>query len=189
MSKQGATNDKKCKKDYLLSKTECYKNDSKKLWNCLKTLGYQRNCKTSKQPIVLNIENKICFDPVVIADYVNCFFINIAHKLVSALPVVDDLFSAFTENCRKFYSNLGATPGLFKLNEVSAPVIYQELRNLNVSKSTGLDQIGPRFLQDGADSLCGIITHLINTSIKSKIVPDCTKIAKVHPLHKKKQQT
>ena len=56
---------------------------------------------------------------------------------------------------------------------------------LNIHKSTGWDNIGPRFLSDGADALTNIITHLVNLSISNKIVPDCTKVAKVTPIHKK----
>ena len=53
------------------------------------------------------------------------------------------------------------------------------------SKSTGLDNIGPRFLKDGASKLAYIITHLVNNSIRNKEVPNCTKKAKVTPLFKK----
>ena len=53
------------------------------------------------------------------------------------------------------------------------------------NKSTGLDDIGPRFLHDGAEALADVVTYIINLSISSKIVPECTKRAKVIPLYKK----
>ena len=87
-------------------------------------------------------------------------------------------------NNLKFYY-LGITPNSFKLREVTPAFVKHQLKNLKIKKSTGVDNIGPRFLNDGADALTGIITHLINLSIKNKIVPKCTKGAKVTPLFKK----
>lgn len=57
---------------------------------------------------------------------------------------------------------------------------------LNENKSTGLDGISPRFLKDGADILVHPVTHIINTSITSGIVPADLKVARVTPLYKKK---
>ena len=71
------------------------------------------------------------------------------------------------------------------LSEVSQSCVLKELKGLNPNKSTGLDNIGPRFLADGAIPLCKIITFLINLSICTKTVPECTKVAKVKPLYKK----
>ena len=175
---------KETKRQYILEQTEKSKKDSKKLWSVLKFLGYNDKCK-SKEPMILNINNSVCFDPVTIANYTNCFFINIAQKLVNALPSLCDLYSAFSQNCVNFYKKLGVTPNSFKLREVTPTFVNQQLKNLKINKSTGLDNIGPRFLNDGADALTGIITYLINLSIKNKTVPNCTKVAKVTPLFKK----
>jgi hypothetical protein len=120
-----------------------------------------------------------------ISEYVNGYFINVAQNLVNALPVVADSFSAFSSNCRNFYRNLGITPGQFKIKPVSSNFILRELRKLDVSKATGLDSISPRFLNDGAEALTKVITHLVNVSITNKIVPNCTKRAKVTPIYKK----
>ena len=45
-----------------------------------------------------------------------------------------------------------------------------------------------RFLKDGAEALADKITYLINLSLRTKVVPDCTKRAKVIPLYKKKSK-
>ena len=175
---------KKAKKDYILEQTEANKRDSKKLWNTLKSIGYS-NKNSQKEPMVLKIDDNICFDPVAIAEHVNHFFINIAQNIVQALPHVVDSFSAFSESTKTFYRKLGVRPGAYVLKEVSPSFINKHLKSLNPNKSTGLDNIGPRFLCDGADSLTSIITYIVNLSIKSKIVPDCVKTAKVTPIHKK----
>ena len=59
------------------------------------------------------------------------------------------------------------------------------LINLDVSKATGLDQIGPRLLKLSAEVISSSLTNVINCSIKQGIFPDQWKCAKVNPLFKK----
>jgi hypothetical protein len=63
--------------------------------------------------------------------------------------------------------------------------VYKELSHLNVTKSTGLDNIPARFLRDGAIFLKIPITYIINMSIVDRQVPDELKSARVKPLFKK----
>ena len=178
---------KRTRQEYITEQIEINKNNSKKLWSTLKSLGYS-NKGNSKEPIVLTIDEKVCYDPVNVAEHVNSFFVNVACKLVAALPKLEDRFSAFSNYCRSYYKNLGITPAMYVLKEVSSEFVLKELKTMNATKSTGLDNIGPKFLRDGADVLSDTITYLINLSIKNKIVPDCTKKAKVIPLYKKKSK-
>lgn len=175
---------KTAKADYISEQIELNKNNSKGLWKTLKGLGYNNKSK-SKDSIVLNINNQICYDPVTVAEHINDFFVGIAQKLVDNLPPLTDLYSAFSNSCKQFYNKLGTQPGMFKLKSVSSAFVLKELQALKVSKSTGLDDISPRFLHDGAEGLCDVIAHLINLSINNCVVPDCTKKAVVTPLFKK----
>ena len=100
-----------------------------------------------------------------------------------------DSYSAFSDNCKSFYGNKGIIPGMFTLQGVSRAFILEQLKQaLKPQKGTGLDGIGPRFLKDGADALADVVTYLVNLSITSKIVPACTKHAKVIPMYKKKSK-
>ena len=49
----------------------------------------------------------------------------------------------------------------------------------------GLDNLGGRFLKDGATELSCPVTQLINISIKSSVYPEQCKISKLKPLYKK----
>ena len=133
----------------------------------------------------MNVNDTTCHDPVSIAEHINSFFINVGNNLVSKLPVLNDTYSAFTTFCKNHYRNLGVTPGQLILQEIDHAFVLKELLSMKPNKSNGLDNIGPRFLKDGAHPLAHVITYLINLSIKNKCVPDCTKAAKVIPLHKK----
>ena len=178
---------KKARGDYILNQVEINKNNSKKMWDSLKLLGYKQMVKTKEQ-IVLNVNNDICYDPVTIAEYINDFFVNVANKLVANLPQYNDVYSAFSNKCKEYYAKLGVSPGMFTLQEVDTDFVLKHLKDIKPSKSTGLDDISPRFLHDGAEQLSNVITFLINLSIKQKTVPECTKHAKVTPIHKKKSK-
>ena len=68
---------------------------------------------------------------------------------------------------------------------MSGKFIRDQLKSLKVNKSTGLDDISPRFLKDGVDVLVSPIAHIINFSIMSESVPSGFKDAHVSPLFKK----
>ena len=78
-----------------------------------------------------------------------------------------DLYSAFSTNCKTFYNKFHVKTGAYKIQEVDQRFVNKELKNLVPSKGVGLDEISPRFLKDGADSLTNVIMHLINLSIRT----------------------
>ena len=63
------------------------------------------------------------------------------------------------------------------------------LRKLNVSKSSGIDSLGPRILKLAAPVIAKPIAHLINKSIEEGIFPNDLKIAKITPIFKKGERS
>ena len=61
--------------------------------------------------------------------------------------------------------------------------------SLNGKKSCGHDNIRPNHLKQCVSSLKDPITHVLNTSIRSGIVPQKLKIAKVIPVYKKDERS
>ncbi len=59
------------------------------------------------------------------------------------------------------------------------------LEELQVSKSTGLDDFPARFLRDAADIIAPTITFIVNLSLENGIFPSDMKLAKIIPLFKK----
>ena len=140
--------------------------------------------------IVLNIDNKICFEPKKIAQYMNNFFLNIASTLVSKLPTAPNIFSINSNLLRFFYNtSKNVIPNSFKLNPISEQFINTELSRLNCNKCPGYDGIQAIFLKDAASEIKGVVTYLINLSITTNIFPDELKYAKVKPLFKKNKKT
>ena len=60
-----------------------------------------------------------------------------------------------------------------------------ELSRLNPNKSYGIDGIQARFIKDSASEIKVAISHIINLSIDTNVVPTEFKYARVKPLYKK----
>ena len=55
---------------------------------------------------------------------------------------------------------------------VSETEVFQALINLDPSKASGLDDIGPKILVSCASALCKPLHHLFNTSLRYGVVPE-----------------
>ena len=82
---------KAAKQNYIFNKIEDNKNDSKKLWESLKELGYQNKSKVAAK-IVLDFEGRRCYENKEVASHFNTFFTEVATKLVSELPNPSGLY-------------------------------------------------------------------------------------------------
>ena len=106
------------KTNYFKDKIEENKGNSKGLWRQLKSIGYsskpKKNCK-----IVLDINNKSCFDPKTIVEHMNSYFLNIPSNLVSLLPTPSKIYTTFTELFKHFYSSKNISPDKFYLQHDS----------------------------------------------------------------------
>ena len=67
--------------------------------------------------------------------------------------------------------------------------LFNILKNVEVTKAAGIDQISGKFLKDGARILEKPISELCNLSMTLGSFPDAFKIAKVKPLFKKGSKT
>ena len=172
---------KDAKADYFnQSVVDCGK-DSGKLWHHLKTLGYK--APKDDGGIVLESDGQKFFSPYDTAHLFNRFYTTVASSLVSRLPSCRGIFGR--DFCSRFYRKKGVHGPSFILATVSRHYILKQLEAIKVDKSTGLDNISPRFLKDGAQLLVEPIAHIVNFSITSETVPSGFKNARVKPLYKK----
>ena len=75
------------KAEYFSSKIEEHKNDSKKLWQQLKTLGYSNKTEGETKVVgLLDIDGEMFFDSNRVANYINEFYTSIALSLVNKNP-------------------------------------------------------------------------------------------------------
>ena len=83
----------------------------------------------------------------------------------------------------------GVIENSFVFTLVSEEFVFKELTKLNPYKSTGLDNISAKFLKDGASIVKCPLTHIVNLSLSSHIVPKEFKQARVKPLFKKNNRS
>ena len=103
-----------------------------------------------------------------IANYFNEFFTTVASILVNKLPTCLKIFDTNSDIFKHFYKNRNPTNETFCLKTVSEDFIYKELDSLNLTKSTGVDNIPTRFLKDGASFLKISILY-IRKNLKLKL--------------------
>ena len=84
----------------------------------------------------------------------------------------------------QYYSHLGLTKK-FELLPTEKDSILKILRDINTSKTAGIDRLPGRFLKDGADVLAKPVTDICNLSISLNKFPSAFKLAKVKPIFKK----
>ena len=68
-------------------------------------------------------------------------------------------------------------------------IVLKLLKNIDISKAAGVDNLPERFLKDGAVILAKPVTKIRNLSIKSKLFPDPCKLAKLKPIFKGQEWT
>ena len=73
----------------------------------------------------------------------------------------------------------------FTLGYIHDDQVLKLLSTLNVNKSSGTDNLGPRILKLCAPIIYKVVAYLINLSIKTSIFPDKLKEAKITPIYKK----
>ena len=172
------------KTNYFKDKIEENKGDSKGLWRQLKSIGYTSKSK-NKCKIVLDINNKSCFEPKTIVEHMNNYFLNIPKNLVNILPTASQIYSTCSDLFKHFYLSKNLSPNQFVLHHVTENFVNTELSRLNPNKSYGMDGIQAKFVKDAASEIKVAITHIINLSIDTNVVPNGLKSARVNPLHKK----
>ena len=70
----------------------------------------------------------------------------------------------------------------FQLKKTTEYIVLKLLKNIDISKAAGVDNLPGRFLKDGAVILAKPLTKICNLFIKSGIFSDPCKLAKLNPI-------
>ena len=147
--------------------------DSRKLWNTINNACGRKSTSPSF-PVKLKADSEIITHHTEIANYINNYFTNIGKNLADKIPSVPEI-PVNAKDCPSFYFQL-----------VDKNRVLTELKNLNENKSEGLDLIPARLVKQSATYLCQPLTHIINLIIKSGVIPNELKVAKILPFYKNK---
>jgi len=159
----------------------------KELWKTLKDLGLPNKKSSGSTKVCLKKENgDICFDSNSNSEIFMNFFSDLAKNLLRKLPSPPTRYTI--ASLINYYS--GKTPETsFTLKPVSEEEVIKIMKDLDITKAAGIDNIKAIFLKDGASILGKPISKLCNLSIRLSIFPEKCKIAKLKPLFKKGSKT
>ena len=107
---------------------------------------------------------------------------------IAKLPLPSKRFELNT--VPNYYQDiLGLIPFNFKFSNVIQDLILQLLKDMNIDKAAGVDNLPGKFLKDGANILAKPISKICNISMKHSLFSTDCQIAKLKPLCKKGSAT
>ena len=153
------------------------KHDTKKCWSILKQAIGKMNSKTAFANEFL-INNVPVTDKCEIAESFNIHFANIGARTSHNVPTRNKCFPSFMPRSQ--------TNSMFI--QYVAP---QDIINIvnKLKSNSGQDGISTKIMKATITNIINPITHIINQSLQTGIVPDQMKIAKVVPIYKSSDQS
>ena len=158
----------------------------KKLWKTLKQLGLS-DTRSPSTNTCLEAKNGLTFDSCRISEVFKKLFSNLANDLVQKLPAAAKKFG--NKSAEDYYNMFNLNPKKLTFQTIQTRYISDLIKNCDINKAAGTDELSGRFLKDGADILTIPITQICNLSIKFSHFPKDCKVAKLKPLYKKGTKT
>ena len=155
----------KAKKETYQTKVEEGKGDPRSIWKLFKQFGTSKKGTSNVNNFEIKTNNDIISDDLDIANVFNDYFVNIPSKLKEPIqPSEFKLLHDFVDSKLNYSTN-------FNIPFVNSAFVNNYLSNMDVTKATGLDCIGPRLLKIAPNVLTPSITYIINKSIESGVFP------------------
>ncbi|KAK3083738.1 hypothetical protein FSP39_002351 [Pinctada imbricata] len=120
-------------------------------------------------------------EPTEIANMYNDFITNISKTLID-----DNLREQLeTSHLKDFINSKNPMNIKLTFDHITDEEVFRLLSKLNINKSAGTDNVGPRILKIAAPVIFKPLAYIINLSIATCIFPDKMKEAKITPIYKK----
>ena len=178
---------KENKREFYINKLKENIGKPKELWKALKSLGLPSK-KRSISNICLKKDDKISFDDKTNVNTPKEFYCNLASDLVAKLLPPSNRFGI--TSVRKYYQDvLNLLPCKFKFSFVTEDFVLKLLKDMNIDKAAGIDNLSGKFLKDAANIFTKPISAICNHSIIYSVFPTDCQIAKLTPLFKKGSTT
>ena len=146
----------------------------KSTWRLLNEVINNRKSRNSVQSSFF-IDNKEIPDPMEIANHFCDFFTNIGSNLAKMIPSSTSCFRSFLSG--SFINPIFLEPTTeLEISEICA--------SFRAETSAGFDQVTMDVVKQTIDLIIGPLTHILNLSLRSGIVPEQMKVARVILLFK-----
>ena len=146
------------------------------VWKLFRELGASKS-NIGNSILSLKIDDKTIENPSEIVSEFNNFFVSVASKIKE--PIMPSNFDRLTMFCDQKLR--GSSP--FSIPNIKYDKVEKYLRNIDITKATGADNIGPR-LKLAAPYISESLTFICNQSIMNSTFPEKWKECKVTPFHK-----
>ena len=143
-----------------------------------KEFGINSRVKDNENTFGIKCESGMIRNETDLTHHFNNYFVNVASKLKE--PIINSEF----EHLNTFVQSKVPSNVEFKIPLTNVGFVRKFLSNLNVSKASGLDSIGPKILKISANIIAPSLVYIINKSVISGSFPSMWKAAKVKPLFK-----
>ena len=110
-------------------------------------LIYRYRYAMRKLSHVLEMAGQLCYDTRKICHYIHTFFTMVASNLLENCPQSMSTFSIKSDLFYSYTALRTSVPGILCSNQLVLTIFFCELCNLNPQKSTGLDDIAPKFVR------------------------------------------
>lgn len=151
----------------------------KKTWaNINKVLG--RNSPKSDYVDEVVVDGKVIKDDSEKASAFNSFFTEIGHKICDKINSAQDV---------NVHSTLQRSVSSIFFEPAYEDEILNLLTSLDVTKSTGYDEITAIALRRCADVIASVVTCIVNLTMFTGVYPDALKVARVLPVYKAESKT
>ena len=178
------SNIRQAKREFILDELKTHQDNSKKFWKVIKETIPTCRSKT-KQDIILKVDgNEIGRDKV--AHSINDFFINVGNVNKGAVPDRSPLegMPPMNNNPLELPDENDEDRGQWGLRAVLQKDVFNVIKGINTSKSSGLDNVSSSIIKDAFSALLPEITFMYNLSINLSVFPKAWKEALVIPIPK-----
>ena len=127
------------------------------------------------------VNGQIIGDPLVIANNLNSYFVNMGPDSVKDIPFVGKpMLSAEWHEIKEKVK----LKGNFNFPQATISKVKQIIRSLKSKNSSGFDEISNIFLKRVIDVISPALCHFFDRSLRSGLFPLSEKMAKVVAIHK-----
>lgn len=152
-----------------------YKSDIKQTWQTIRSLINSPK-KTQIPSTCFRVNDKLITDPKQIAEELNTYFVNIGQSISTKIQA---------PNNQTFKTHLkGHFPDTFSFRPILPDDLKDITKRMKPKFSQGHDNISSKLIIDSINETALPLSHIINLSLSTGIVPTHMKTAKVIPIFK-----
>ena len=155
-----------------------FRNDSKKLWRILKEIIGKNNDKSTLSNVFI-IDGKPVTDGQAISNGFCNYFTNVGKNLAEKIPKSKKKFNEYKNPSTNFS---------FYMTPTDHYEIEKTIKSMKSKRSTGHDNLNSILIKAIVKNISLPLSMIINKSMQTGIVPEKTKIAKITPIYKSKNE-